>query len=135
MLSLTKEIDYALLALNYLALQISSKAISAKEIANKINIPSEHLAKILQNLSKFGLVLSKQGPNGGYFLGKDPSCITVSDVVKAVDKVTGIVTCLSDKNCAQELSCSIRTPMKIVNNKVFELLNNITLAELIKLNK
>ena len=53
MLSLTKEIDYALLALSYLALQITPNAISAKEIANKINIPSEHLAKILQNLSKF----------------------------------------------------------------------------------
>jgi len=72
MLKLTKKADYGLIAMRHLAEHADLGACSAKDLAEMYMIPQEALAKILQRLTKAGLLLSQYGSNGGYVLARDP---------------------------------------------------------------
>jgi len=132
MLALTKKIDYGLIALNYLANQSNERPVNTKEIAERFHIPVELLAKILQRLAKGGLIVSHQGPKGGYVLAKDPGMITVSEVIRAIEGPINVTDCLSgpDSLCVQLPRCTIKTPMRGVQVRVMQLLNSITLEEM-----
>ena len=74
MLKISKKADYALMALQHIAsVQFGDvtpgRVVNTKEIAEEYNIPLELLAKVLQTLSKNGLIESHNGPKGGYLLG------------------------------------------------------------------
>jgi len=66
MLKLTKKADYGLMALKYLAEHPEKPALSAKDVADAYGIPAQLLAKILQLLTKNGMLRSHAGMNGGY---------------------------------------------------------------------
>jgi hypothetical protein len=66
MLKLTKKADYGLMALKFLAEHPEKPALSAKDVADAYGIPAQLLAKILQQLTKSGLLRSQAGMNGGY---------------------------------------------------------------------
>ncbi len=72
MLKLTKKADYGLIAMRHLAQHADLGACSAKDLAEMYSIPQEALAKILQRLTKAGLLVSQYGTNGGYTLARDP---------------------------------------------------------------
>ena len=59
-------------------------AAQAKDIAKREDIPLRYLEQIFQDLKRAGLVESKRGPRGGYFLKRDPAEITLGDVVRAL---------------------------------------------------
>jgi Rrf2 family protein len=77
MLKLSKKVDYGLIAISHIAHREDDRNISAKQIAEQYDIPVELLAKILQRLAKGGLIMSQNGPKGGYILARDPAHITV----------------------------------------------------------
>jgi Rrf2 family protein len=96
MFSFTKRADYALLALSYLtaaAYDDPERLVNTKEIAEQYHIPGELLAKIMQALARHDLVASFPGPTGGYKLIKDPSKISIAEVVIIVDGQQGITQC------------------------------------------
>src|ERR1700761_652921 len=95
MLRLTKKADYALMALKYLAEHPASTALSAKDIAEAYHIPPQLLAKILQRLTKVGLLRSHAGMNGGYVLSKDAREITAFEVIRAIDGPLFITSCIT----------------------------------------
>lgn len=133
MLNLTKKTEYGLLALNYLALQGSERPVNTKEIAECFSIPVELLAKILQRLAKEGLIISQQGPKGGYVLAKVPGGITVSEVIRAIEGPINMAECLGpDSVCTQLPRCTIKNPMRGVQIRVMQLLNSITLEEMME---
>ena len=72
MLKLTKKADYGLIAMRHLAEHADLGACSAKDLAEMYSMPQEALAKILQRLTKAGLLVSQYGTNGGYTLARDP---------------------------------------------------------------
>jgi Rrf2 family protein len=88
MFRLSKKADYGLIALKHLA-QHTDVSVSAREIAREYRIPAELLAKIMQRLARKGLVVSQQGTHGGYVLGRDPSRISIVDVIEALDGPIG----------------------------------------------
>jgi Rrf2 family protein len=85
MLKLTKKADYGLMALKYLAEHPETPALSAKDVADAYGIPAQLLAKILQRLTKTGLLRSHAGMNGGYALARDPRQISAFEVIHAID--------------------------------------------------
>src|SRR5215510_2906066 len=85
MFRLSKKTDYALLALQYLASPGEPGDISARAIAERFEIPPELLAKILQRLSRDGLIVAHKGVNGGYRLARSPDAISIADVAHAAD--------------------------------------------------
>ena len=81
MLKLTKKADYGLMALKYLAEHPETPALSAKDVADAYGIPAQLLAKILQQLTKSGLLRSTAGMNGGYALAREARTISAYEVI------------------------------------------------------
>src|SRR3989442_13740217 len=84
MLRFTKRADYGLMAIHYIAVHDDVGAVSAKRIAEEFGIPPELLAKILQRLAKRRVIVSQNGPKGGYVLSRHPSNITVGEGIRAL---------------------------------------------------
>jgi Rrf2 family protein len=133
MLGLTKKTDYALLALSHLAQEEEGRAVRAKEIAEQYDIPVELLAKIMQKLARARMLGSAPGPTGGYCLMRAPHEISIAAVVEAVEGRPAIAQCMKDtqNGCEQLEKCTIRAPLERVNLRVYQLLNRISLAEII----
>ncbi|MCX6378374.1 MAG: Rrf2 family transcriptional regulator [Armatimonadetes bacterium] len=133
MLSLSKKIDYALLALSYLAHK-PYRAANTKEIAEEYALPVELLAKILQKLAKAEILVSTSGPTGGYRLLLAPEKISVGAIVDIIEGRPALVQCMrSDSHsCDQIQKCTIRTPLMRVNARMLDMLDEISLAEICK---
>lgn len=133
MLKLSKKIDYALMAMQYIAFMEDDQVVNTKTISEKYNIPLELLAKILQKLAKKGLVISHNGPKGGYILSKAPSAISVGEVIEAIEGPIGIAECYHENEanlCSQKALCNIRTPIGVIQGNIIQLLNGISLQQM-----
>ncbi|HMH51697.1 MAG TPA: Rrf2 family transcriptional regulator [Candidatus Acidoferrum sp.] len=131
MLRFTKRADYGLMAIHYIAVQEELGAVSAKRIAEEFAIPPELLAKILQRLARERLIVSQNGPRGGYVLARRPIEITVGQVVRALEGPINIVECLDeDSDCPQMARCNLRRPVQKIQAAISQLLDGMTLAEL-----
>ncbi|HUY31937.1 MAG TPA: Rrf2 family transcriptional regulator [Pirellulales bacterium] len=84
--------EYALRAIVYLADQGDSPR-TTRQIAEVTHVPPGYLAKVMQSLSRAGLVSSQRGLHGGFVLARPPQKLTVLDVIQAVDPLRRIETC------------------------------------------
>ena len=141
MLRLTKKADYGLMALKYLAEQAagsasgpsSDAAQSAKDIAEAYHIPPQLLAKILQTLTRAGLTVSHAGTNGGYALARPASEITAFEVIRAIDGPLFITSCITiHGTCDLDSHCTIKEPLRKVNDSIKDLLSGIRIGDLIE---
>lgn len=133
MLGLTKATDYAILALGYLDEQPEEAVVSTKEIAEAYAIPAELLAKVLQRLSKQGLVQAHQGRGGGYSLSARTDAISVTEVVEAVEGPIAIAACLKEGGeelCEQYNHCTIKSPVEHIQELVVRLFGDISVANI-----
>src|SRR5258708_40028450 len=131
MLKLTKKADYGLMAMKHLAEHGHGAACSAKDIAGNYGIPSEALAKILQRLVKAGLLISQHGTNGGYTLARSPEKISAFEVIRAIDGPLFITSCITVRGeCGQTDRCTIREPLRPVNDSIEHLLRSISISEM-----
>jgi len=129
MLKLTKKADYGLMAMKHLAEHAGRGAMSAKDVAESYGIPQELLAKILQRLAKAGLVKSLHGINGGYTLARDARLISAFEVIKAIDGPLFITSCVTVRGeCGQSGRCTIREPLRKVNQSIEDVLRGITIS-------
>jgi Rrf2 family protein len=131
MLRLSKKVDYALIALMHLAHQSpgQGEAWSAREIAKGCGLPPDLLAKILQKLARAGIVVSHQGTKGGYSLGGPADRIHVVSVIEAVDGPLSLTQCFTDDGmCLQFETCSVKSPLQRLNDRVLHMLEGITIA-------
>jgi FeS assembly SUF system regulator len=133
MLKLTKKADYGLIAMRHLAQHADLGACSASDLAEMYSMPQEALAKILQRLSKAGLLLSQYGSNGGYTLARDPRTITAFDVIRAIDGPLFMTSCsTSTSDCDQSHRCTVREPLRKVSRSIEEVLSRLTIWEMIE---
>ncbi len=137
MLRLTKKADYGLMALKYLAEQAASPAgsgaQSAKDIAEAYHIPPQLLAKILQTLAKAGVLVSHAGTNGGYALARNAAEISAFEVIRAIDGPLFITSCITiHGTCDLAGHCTIKEPLRKVNDSIKDLLSAIRVADLIE---
>jgi Rrf2 family protein len=136
MLRFTKKTEYALLSLQFIA-QKQGILVSAKEIADALGLSFEIIAKVLHALGKHGLTQSIQGAQGGYLLNKTPGMITLSDVLTAIEgKPSQLVECVSSDDpedvscsCTVFTNCTIKDPMTIIQKKMDEMLQSITIQD------
>ena len=132
MLRFTKRADYGLMAIHYIGIHEDFGAVSAKRVAEEFAIPPELLAKILQRLARERLIVSQNGPRGGYVLARRPIEITVGQVVRALEGPINIVECLEeDSDCPQMARCNLRRPVQKIQAAISQLLDTMTLAELV----
>jgi Rrf2 family protein len=130
MLRFTKRADYGLMAIHYIAIHDDRGAVSVKRIAEEFAIPQELLAKILQRLAKQRLIVSQNGPKGGYVLTRRASEISIGEVIRALEGPISIVSCLEDSDCPQMERCSLRRPITKLQVAITQMLDSMSLAEL-----
>src|SRR5258707_14519439 len=122
MLRLTKKADYGLMALKYLAEHPEVPSHSAKDIAEAYGIPPQLLAKILQRLTKVGLLRSHAGINGGYSRSRDAATITAFEVIDAIDGPLFITSCGSSEGTGRsrdlERHFTIEEPLGKVHSTI-----------------
>lgn len=133
MLAITKATGYAILALGYLDGHEDGAVVSAKEISEVFCIPNELLAKVLQRLSRHGLLTAHQGRGGGYSLSSDPGKVSIETVVEAVEGPISIAVCLKEGGeelCDQWDNCTIKSPVGHIQDRLAQLFSSITVREI-----
>ena len=119
------------MAMKHLAEHADRGACSAKDVADSYRIPQELLAKILQRLVKAGLLKSQHGTHGGYVLARDAKSISAYEVIRAIDGPLFITSCVTiHGDCEQSDLCTIREPLKKVNQGIEDVLRSISIGDM-----
>ncbi len=129
MLTLSKKVEYALMAVLHMARQPASGLTTAKEIADRYAIPGELLGKVLQALARARLIASTQGARGGYHLQRDLGQITLGEVVEAVEGPVVLARCQEDPaHCGQFHACTIKEPIQQIHDQLVRYLHGLSLG-------
>ena len=134
---LSKKTKYGLKALTYLASQKEKAPVSIASIAEQENISQKFLESILLTLRRAGMLSSKKGKGGGYYLIKAPDEILMTDVMRVLEGPIAMVPCVSlnfyEKcdDCPDEIICAVNKLMLQVRDSALEVYRNNTLADLI----
>ena len=132
MLRVTKLTDYATLVLTVLAAR-PGNVLSAPDLAEHAGLEAPTVAKVLKPLAQAGLVEGFRGANGGYRLARDPSAISLVEIVEAMEGPLGMTECsLHDGQCGIEQSCGVRANWRRINDVVADALRGVSLAEMLQ---
>ncbi|QNF31887.1 Rrf2 family transcriptional regulator [Adhaeribacter swui] len=137
---LSKKAKYALKALLYLTKNADKGLILISDISERERIPRKFLEAILVDLKTQGLLQSTRGKNGGYALVKDPSQISVGNVIRMIDGPLAPIPCVSHlyyrkcDECVDEVTCEIRIVMKKVRDATANILDTTYLTDLERIN-
>ena len=133
---LSNKAKYGIRALIHLAQQGPGRVL-IKDIAEKERIPRKFLEAILLELKVAGLLQSKPGKGGGYFLLRAPDSINLGHVIRTIDGPLAPIPCASEtafspcKDCPDVQKCAIRSVMKQVRDATAKILEQTTLAQLV----
>ena len=131
---LSKKTKYGLKALSYLAKQQLHQPVLISEISSSENISKKFLESILLILKKNGMLASKKGKGGGYYLLKKPHEVKISSVIRILEGPIAMLPCVSlnyyEKcdDCVDEDQCSLNILMAEVRDSTLKILENKTLA-------
>ncbi len=132
---LSKRSQYALKALSYLTERYKEGPVLISEISKKKKIPLKFLENILLELKLIGILDSKKGKGGGYFLIKPPSKVRVADIIRKVNGPIAMLPCVSlyfyerCRNC-DEKHCALHDMMIEVRDATLNILEKRTLVDL-----
>lgn len=130
-MQLTREGDYGIRSVLYLARQPYKKISFVTEISEQYKIPRSFLAKILQKLVKAKIVRSYRGVKGGFSLARQAKDINVLDVLEAIEGKLAMNLCLSDKKkCDFSRNCPIHSVWVNVQSKVIDVLKKANFEDL-----
>ena len=136
---LSQKTRYAIRAMQHLADRHGEGPVQLAEIAAAQNIPANFLTVILSELSRYGIVASMRGKDGGYWLAVSPIDITYGDLIRVMRGSLALVPCASRfahekcANCVEEGECRTRALMLQVRDRTAELLDSIRLSDPIEL--
>ncbi len=123
-MQITREGDYGIRSVLYLARQPFKKISFVNEISEEYKIPRSFLAKILQKLVKAKVVRSYRGVKGGFSLAKQARDISVLNVLEAIEGKLALNICLPDKKlCNFSRHCPVSAVWATAQSKVVEVLN------------
>lgn len=140
-MKLSKRGEYGLRAMIDLAMLANGKhgissVVQIKEIADRQKIPAKFLEQILLSLKNAGLLHSKMGVGGGYYLSRSPSQISLGQIVRILDGPLAPIRCVSQMAyepciCPDEETCGLRLTMLEVRNAIADYLDHTTLADVL----
>ena len=134
---LSKKAKYGVRAVLLLAKEYGQGPVLISDLAQREGIPKKFLELILLDLKKHGVLQSKKGRGGGYFLSKSPERITVGHVIRALEGPLAPLPCVSQtayskcEECKDETTCGIRIVMKEVRDATARILDGTSLADVL----
>jgi len=128
---LSNSSKYAIKAVLYLALNSNEEhRIMVKDISIPINVPQAYLAKLLQELSREGILSSVKGPKGGFYLSESDLGNSLMDVIRIIDGKKRLDSCaLSLEKCDLDKPCPLHNLISPVKQKFISNLKNKTIAD------
>ena len=133
---LSKRGEYGLRAMIYLASAMETQPrITIGEIAEHENVPAKFLEQILLTLKNAGILQSKMGIGGGYYLAHPAEEITLGQIKRILDGPIAPIRCVSQVayepcGCPDEENCGLRMVMQDVRDAISDILDNTTLADI-----
>lgn len=134
-MKLSTKSRYGLRALFDIAYNSGNLPAQIQDISRRQDISPRYLEQIFQGLKRFGILKSKRGPQGGYFLTRSPEEITVKDVILATEGGMTLVDCVAGKRkkksaCTFEGCCVTQTIWEEATNRLNEYFATLTLKTL-----
>jgi Rrf2 family protein len=134
---LSKRGEYGLRAMINLANaqnQSPGEMVQIKDISTMEKIPAKYLEQILLALKNAGLLQSRMGIGGGYYLARQPEDINLGQIIRILDGPLAPIRCVSHMayepcGCPDERTCGLRMVMGDVRNAIADILDNTTLAD------
>lgn len=132
MLRMTKQADYAIVLLTYMARRRPGACFNARDLAAVSHLGLPIVSKILKLLTRGEVLDSQRGVKGGYRLARSPELIQVGEIIEAVEGPIAITECtdIDGSDCATESLCPVRGHWQRINQAIVEALEGITLAEM-----
>ena len=130
---LTHLADYAVVMMTAAARRGDGARLSATELAEETGVPLPTAQKLMQQLSRHGLLTGQRGAGGGYALNKPVGEISLADIVEAVEGPIAMTVCSGQdgpSDCALDAHCRVKPHMGIVGDKVRGALGAVSLQEL-----
>ncbi len=129
---ITRETDYAIRALLFLALQGDKQIVSTTVLAEEMDIPYRFLRRIVLRLVAQGLINSVRGKAGGLRLAKSPAAVSLLDVVGAVDPdaITMNICLTGEHGCSRAPHCAVHEELAAIQQQLHRSLADISLATL-----
>lgn len=133
MMILSRTSQYALQALVYMATQRSGRPVLTRDIAQRIDAPTTYLAKILNNLSKQGLLNSSLGRKGGFSLAESAFSASLMQVVSLVEGPLFLEECpLGVSQCSAQKPCPVYPTWTPIMANLNSMLERLTIGEMAK---
>ena len=128
---LTSFTDYGLRMLMRMA-SAPEQAFSTADLAEEFNLSRNHLTKIMQQLSRSGIVETRRGGGGGAILRRNPADIRLGDIVRLLEQGQALVECFGPDggDCTIEGCCRLKARLRHAESKFLEDLNRSTLADI-----
>lgn len=133
---MSNKTKYGLKALSYLVRHTAEQPITIEEISREENISQKFLESILLSLRKNGVLGSKKGKGGGYYLLQQPEEVNLAKVMRILEGPIAMVPCVSLNyyercdDCPDEETCAVNHLMIDIRDSNLEVYNNRTLADL-----
>ncbi|MDC1464274.1 Rrf2 family transcriptional regulator [Polaribacter sp.] len=133
---LSKKTKYGIKALTFLGRQVDNTPVAIATISKSENISLKFLESILLTLRKNGILGSKKGKGGGYYLLKSPSEIPMTAIMRILEGPISMVPCVSLNfykkcaDCPDESACAVHNLMMQVRDNTLDIFRNTSLADL-----
>ncbi len=128
---LTTKGRFAVTAMIDLALRQGSGPVTLAGISERQRISLSYLEQLFGKLRRHRIVSSVRGPGGGYCLAQTIDSITVADIIVAVDEPLDATSCGGKQNCQDDQRCMTHELWTSLNEKMFEYLDSVSLADLV----
>ncbi len=127
----SKTCELGLQAVLFLSIKKEKIIFNADEVSKELKVPKEYISKVLQILTKSGIIGSKKGKSGGFYLAKSPSGIKLIDIVEAIDGLDVFHSCvLGFPGCSSEKPCPVHNKWGKLREEAYRMLSEETLEQL-----
>ncbi len=127
----SKKCELGLQAVLLLSTLDKEMLVNSGYVAKTLKVPKEFVSKVMQILTNDGIVGSKKGHNGGFYLAKEPNEIMLIDIVKSLDGLDVFNQCvLGFPGCSHEKPCPVHNTWGKIRDEAYKMLSEQTLADL-----
>jgi FeS assembly SUF system regulator len=132
MLRITKETDYGILLMAYIAAGPGGEIHTARQVAKRSGLPFPTVSKILRSLASKRILVSHRGAAGGYSLEKPAAETSIAEIIRALQGPISMVQCGAEPGvCEKEGGCPTRASWNRVSKEVERALESVPITEMV----
>jgi Rrf2 family protein len=127
----SKSCELGLQAVLFLSIKKEKVIFNSEEVSKELKVPKEFVSKVMQMLTNSGIIGSKKGKSGGFYLAKSPANIRLIDIVEAIDGLDVFNSCvLGFPGCSSEKPCPVHDKWGKLRDEAYKMLSEETLEQL-----